>query len=99
MRKLRVSILLTIVALLMLLPMMKPTQQVKGFSEESTTEVYDIPCKCRSVSPSAGCPGTLAGAWHIDCYGNESGWGLMPGEPCTYSVFSSIPCGPDTPSE
>jgi hypothetical protein len=46
MRKLRFSILLIMVALFMLLPMIRPTQQVKAFFQEYTTSVYAIPCKC-----------------------------------------------------
>jgi len=80
MRKLRVSILLTVIALLMLLPMMKPTQQVKAFLQEYTISVYADHCAFGPWPPY----GTLIGEWTYDCF-SYSGWGASPGGPCKYS--------------
>ena len=89
MRKLRVSILLTIIALLMLLPMIKPTQKVKASFQEYTISVYAIPCRCPIGPGSNGCPGTLVGYWTYNCF-SYSGWGVPQGEaePCERDEIS-----------
>ena len=80
MRKLRVSILLTIVALFMFAAMMKPTQQVKASFQEYTISVYADRCAFGPWPPY----GTVIGFWTYDC-SSFSGWGSSPGGPCTYS--------------
>jgi hypothetical protein len=75
MRKLRALILLTIVALLMLVPLIRPTQQVKAGIIPYTYDVYTTEC---SFDPP---PGTLVGQWEYTCFG-LTGWGMQD-EPCT----------------
>ncbi|HEX5735974.1 MAG TPA: hypothetical protein VF131_24315 [Blastocatellia bacterium] len=75
MRKLRVSILLIIVALFMAVAMMKPTQQVKAGFYEYTIYVYADHCPFGPWPPY----GTLMGTWSYNCFGQESGWGMRPG--------------------
>jgi hypothetical protein len=80
MRKLRVSIFLTILTLLMLVPMIGPTPKVKaGFYVEYDTVRYSC-----IIGPGDH-RGEIVGEWTIDCFGNMSGWGWEPGESCTYT--------------
>lgn len=85
MRKLRVSIPLTVVALFILLPMIKPTRQVKAAFQEYTISVYADRCGVGPWPP----PGTLIGEWTYDCF-SYTGWGVAPGqgEPCEYDEIS-----------
>jgi hypothetical protein len=82
MRKLRVSILLTIVALLMLVPMIGPTQKVNALGYEKYYTVYYDYGRC-IIGPEDTRP---AGEWFVDCYGNWSGYGWRPSEhpDCSY---------------
>ena len=94
MRKLRVSIFLTIVALLMLVPMIRPTQRVKAFSRET---YYTIRYIC-IISPSCAPWDCIEGEWFRDCDGNMTGWGWEPGANCTRTEITyGSNCGPDIP--
>jgi hypothetical protein len=79
MRKLRVSILLTIVALFMLAAIIKPTQPVKASFREYTIAVYAGQCSIGPWPPY----GTMIGFWTYDCV-SYSGSGEPPGHSCTY---------------
>jgi hypothetical protein len=82
MKKLRVSILLIVVALLMLLPLIRPGQHVKaGFYETTYTVYYNC-----IIGPSPQPPNDIVGEWDVDCFGNWTGWGWMPGDNCTRTV-------------
>ena len=92
MRKLRVSILLTITALLMLVPMIRPTQRVKAWSRET---YYTVRNSCLTRPPCFNC---LRGEWFRDCDGNMTGWGWEPGHECSYTEITyGNNCGPDVP--
>jgi hypothetical protein len=79
MRKLRVSILLTLVALFMLAGMMKPTQEVKAVSYERIFTVY---WDCNLCPISIHCGG-VEGEWTMNCDGTLTGWGWRPGDICS----------------
>jgi hypothetical protein len=90
MRKLRVPLVLIVVAVLMLMPVQpaRPTQAM-GFYEEYHTVWYNCIC-------SPGCYGTVVGEWTRDCNGNMTGWGWEPGHECTATdvTYGTTECVP-----
>jgi hypothetical protein len=79
MRKARLFIFLTLIALFILTPMIKPAQKVKaGFY----VEYYTIKYNCVISPPCWGC---VEGEWTRDCFGHMTGWGWEPGHNCTYT--------------
>ena len=79
MRKLRVSILLTIVALFMFAAMIGPTQKVNAvLREKFYTVILAEPCPFGW--PGKPPYGTVMGEWTLDCDGNWDGWGWTPNE-------------------
>jgi hypothetical protein len=82
MRKTRFFSLLGFVTLLLLAPMLRPTQKVKaGFY----IEYYTVRYKC-VISPD--CWGCVEGQWTRDCDGQMTGWGWEPGTDCTYTEIT-----------
>ena len=81
MRKLRASILLTIVALFMFVAMMKPTQQVNAVA---AVRIYTVrwvgTCPIWPPLPH----GMVVGEWTRECDGYWHGWGSEPGDSCTF---------------
>lgn len=80
MRKLRVSILLTIVALFMFAAMIGPTQKVNAVLREKYYTVRWNGCGFSPYVPS------VEGEWYVDCDGNWDGWGCKPNE-CVCTSF------------
>lgn len=79
MRKLRVSILLTIVALFMFAAMIEPTQKVNAVLREKTyTVILAEPCPFGWFGKPPY--GTVMGVWTLDCDGNLDGEGWTPEE-------------------
>jgi hypothetical protein len=91
MRKLRVSILLTILALLMLVPMMRPTPNVKA---ATYVTYYTVRYAC--IIGPGDYRGEIEGEWTVECGGEWIGWGWRPGDSCTYTEVSyGIECLPE----
>jgi hypothetical protein len=76
MRKLIIIVVLVISTIFMFLP----TRKVNAiFREKHYTVIIDY-CAIGPLPP----PGTVVGGWTVDCYGNWSGWGWRPGDPCSH---------------
>lgn len=74
MRKLRVSILLIVITLLLLVPIVRPTQKVNALGYQRYYTVYYT----STVGPACG--ECIVGEWYVDCYGHWSGNGWRPGQ-------------------
>jgi hypothetical protein len=61
-----------------------------GFRERH----YDVYYNCIISPPYTG----LVGQWDVDCDGNWTGWGWMPGDNCTRTEsYAGAYCGPEYP--
>ena len=92
MRKPRASILLIVVALFMLMPTIRPTQQVEA--RAGYQMYYTVHWDCGCIIGPYTC-GTVAGEWLRGCDGEWiSGWGWKPFEGnCRYwTIEYRDPC-------
>jgi hypothetical protein len=75
-----------IIVVLVIVSMVSPGASHAVGSAKHYTVYWNPGCP---VGPSPPSP-HIVGEWDVDCEGNWTGWGLMPGEACTRSVITIL---------